>query len=115
MTPVANQLRPAGITVDRNRKTLVIRWNDGHVSEYGLAGLREACPCAECKGGHEKMGILPEIDIFNIPLTPVKSDEVKSAELVGNYALQITWGDGHKYGIYSWDYLRALRPPDHGA
>jgi DUF971 family protein len=27
---------------------------------------------------------------------------------VGNYAVQITWGDAHDTGIYSWEYLRSL-------
>jgi DUF971 family protein len=27
---------------------------------------------------------------------------------VGNYALQLTWGDGHATGIYSFRYLRTL-------
>jgi len=30
------------------------------------------------------------------------------AELVGRYALQIYWNDGHSTGIYSFDYLRSL-------
>jgi DUF971 family protein len=30
------------------------------------------------------------------------------AELVGRYALQIFWNDGHSTGIYSFDYLRSL-------
>ena len=29
---------------------------------------------------------------------------------VGNYALQFEWSDGHKTGIYAFDYLRALCP-----
>jgi DUF971 family protein len=30
--------------------------------------------------------------------------------LVGNYAMQLAWSDGHDTGIYSWDALRALCP-----
>jgi DUF971 family protein len=29
-------------------------------------------------------------------------------ELSGNYALKITWSDGHNTGLYRWDYLRSL-------
>ncbi len=32
------------------------------------------------------------------------------AELVGRYALQIFWSDGHSTGIYSFHYLRELCP-----
>jgi DUF971 family protein len=29
---------------------------------------------------------------------------------VGNYAIQITFNDGHATGIYSFDYLRHICP-----
>jgi hypothetical protein len=32
------------------------------------------------------------------------------AELVGNYAIKITFSDGHDTGIYSWVYLRSIDP-----
>jgi DUF971 family protein len=30
------------------------------------------------------------------------------SEYVGGYAWQPTWGDGHRTGLYSWNYLRKL-------
>ena len=38
---------------------------------------------------------------------PLRPDR---AELVGRYALQIFWNDGHSAGIYAFDYLRSLCP-----
>ena len=32
------------------------------------------------------------------------------AEKVGNYALRLTWSDGHATGIYSWEHLRNICP-----
>lgn len=32
--------------------------------------------------------------------------------LVGNYALQFAWDDGHHTGIYTWEYLKRLCPPE---
>ena len=29
-----------------------------------------------------------------------------SAQAVGRYAIQFEWLDGHRGGIYSWEYLR---------
>ena len=29
-------------------------------------------------------------------------------EIVGGYALQLYWADGHNTGIYSFEYLRGL-------
>lgn len=45
-----------------------------------------------------------------LPLSPVQSGELESLEVVGNYALQLIWADGHSYGIYSWELLRQLCP-----
>ena len=103
--------RPTAITLDRNRKVLSIPWDDGHQSEYPLAGLREACPCVECRGGHENMGQAPDPDVMvSIPLTPAKSSGVVKILPVGNYAIQPEWEDGHHTGIYTWAYLRDLCP-----
>jgi DUF971 family protein len=35
---------------------------------------------------------------------------VVDAQLVGNYALKITWSDQHDTGIYSFQYLREICP-----
>ena len=34
--------------------------------------------------------------------------ELREIEQVGNYALGLTWADGHSSGIYSFRYLRTL-------
>ena len=102
--------RPTAITLDRKRKLLIIPWDDGHRSEYPLAGLREACPCVECRGGHENMGKPPDPDVFNLTLTPAKSYEVTRLMPVVNYALQPEWSDGHHAGLFTWAYLRGLCP-----
>ncbi len=34
--------------------------------------------------------------------------DLNKLELVGNYAMQVRWGDGHDTGIYSWEYLQQL-------
>jgi DUF971 family protein len=34
----------------------------------------------------------------------------KSAQAMGNYALQITFSDGHATGIYSFEHLREICP-----
>jgi ATP-binding protein involved in chromosome partitioning len=31
---------------------------------------------------------------------------------VGNYAITVSWNDGHSTGIYSFEYLRALGERD---
>jgi DUF971 family protein len=100
-------IKPENIKISKSSGTLTVVWQDGIVSEYTLRGLRAACPCAECKGGHQYMGPgSPEM--LDLPLPPSASAELEAAEFVGNYAMQLTWKDGHAFGIYSWDYLREL-------
>lgn len=103
-------LEPVKFAVSRKRGLLLIEWSDGHESELPLAGLRAACPCAECRGGHANMGGPGSPDMLMLPLSPVQSTELQNLEIVGNYALQLVWGDGHAYGIYSWELLRQLCP-----
>lgn len=103
--------RPTAIQLDRKRSLLILPWDDGHHSEYPFAGLREACPCAECRGGHENMGKPADPSVFDlIPLTNAKSYVMTKLVPVGHYALTPEWSDGHSAGIYTWAYLRALCP-----
>src|SRR5262249_8031253 len=107
----AQNPRPTGITLDKPRGLLIITWSDGDECHYPLSNLREACPCVECRGGHENMG--PQGDPDNIlSLTPARSYTIQSLELVGNYALQPTWDDGHHTGLYTWEYLKRLCVPE---
>ncbi len=103
---------PKGITLNKTEGYLEIVWNiDDEVSQYPLPQLREACPCVECRGGHAYM--TPQYDpdnLLTIPLTPARSYGVAALDLVGNYAIQPTWDDGHQTGIYTWEYLYKLRP-----
>lgn len=100
--------RPQDLTVNRQAETLEIVWIDGHHSIYPLAGLRQVCPCVECRGGHEAMSIPVERGALH--LTPAKTWQLADAHLVGHYALAFRWADGHDGGIYTWDFLRALCP-----
>ena len=101
--------KPQSITLNKNEGYLEITWQDNVVCRYPLSHLREACPCAECRGGHEYMG--REHDPEDIlKLTPARSYTVTDLQFVGYYALLPVWDDGHDSGIYTWDYLRRLCP-----
>lgn len=104
--------RPRAIVVDLEKRLIEITWTDDHASLYAFRYLRVACPCAQCK---------PWIHGGPVGETPKEvlqaTDEIRSLEdvrAVGSYALTIRWADGHEYGIYNWEYLRALCPcPEH--
>ena len=82
---------------------LEIRWKDGHVSVFDPRYLRLNCPCAGC------------VDEWSGEVK-VKAEELPSnltasaVTRVGNYALTITWSDGHSSGIYAFDHLREICP-----
>ena len=108
-TPAPAHLRPTNITLNRETGYLIIDWSNGNHCEYPLSELREACPCVECRGGHHNMGI-QHAPANLLTLTPARSYKVESVEIVGNYAMQFFWDDGHHTGIYTWDYLVHLCP-----
>lgn len=104
-----SDLRPTNITLHRENKELLIDWSDGQSCVYPLSHLREACPCVECRGGHHNMGMEHAPENLLI-LKPARSYGVDDVQIIGNYALQFTWDDGHHTGIYTWEYLRHLCP-----
>jgi DUF971 family protein len=103
-------LKPTGITADRQVAEMTVSWSDGHSSSYPFSLLRHACPCAECRGGHDRMGAEPDPGVFFMPQEDKPATRLRKVEAVGTYALTIEWEDGHHYGIYNWHYLRALCP-----
>jgi len=105
------KISPIGIKVYQDQNQFTISWSDGHESAYPFTLLRYACPCAECRG-HENMGPVPDPNVFDIPEETSPRTQLKDVEAVGSYAITIYWDDGHQFGIYNWNYLRALCPCD---
>jgi DUF971 family protein len=83
----------------RGAKTTEIDWADGHKGVYPHVILRGYCPCAGCQG---HTGTIQFVEARGAQL------EIEDIQPVGNYALQLTWFDGHGSGLYSYKYLRAL-------
>jgi len=83
---------------------IAIRWNDGTESFLGQEFLRRACPCAACGGEPDVLGHIVRPQVSYTPA----SFELRGWEFVGGYALQPQWADGHRTGIYSYQYLRRL-------
>lgn len=102
--------RPLGVTANRQTRELTITWEDGHTSVYSFSLLRHACPCAECRGGHENMRSDPDPLVFEMADEDIPATRLRNLEAVGAYAITPEWEDGHRWGIYTWHYLRALCP-----
>jgi len=96
-------MRP--LDVQQIGNEVAIKWDDDAETFIPLEKLRLACPCAGCKGERDVMGNLhkgPEV-----PLGPA-SFQLRRLDLVGSYALQPVWADGHATGLYPFEYLRQL-------
>ena len=83
---------------------LALAWSDGKESYFTLEALRRACPCANCQGEPDALGRVVRPQVQFGP----RAFELVSWEVVGGYALQPRWGDGHSTGLYSFRYLREL-------
>jgi DUF971 family protein len=105
-----DKITPVSITANRHTSELVVVWDDLHHSQHPFKLLRTACPCASCRGGHEKMSSEPDPSIFDSLLQDSPATHSMKVELVGSYGLTIEWKDGHRFGIYNWHYLRLLCP-----
>jgi DUF971 family protein len=46
--------------------------------------------------------------MITLPVLKPGQNELRGIEPVGSYALQLIWGDGHRTGIYTFDYLRQI-------
>ncbi|MFT4175698.1 MAG: DUF971 domain-containing protein [Luteolibacter sp.] len=83
---------------------LALSFSDATELYLQLPLLRRACPCATCQGEPDALGrvVKPKVDYG-----PRAFDLVKFT-VVGGYAIQLFWADGHSNGIYGFDYLKKL-------
>ena len=85
----------------RDARTLSVLWQDGQRSDLDVRDLRLNCHCALCK---EEMSGRALLD----PKSVRADIAPRTIASVGNYAIQITWNDGHSSGIDTFTHLRAL-------
>ena len=98
-------MRPTQIKQNSAKSELSLTWDDGHTSVIPVKLLRDECPCAGCKGE-----VLFGTVYKPAPLAIFQEGmyDLKTMTVVGQYAIQVEWKDGHNTGIYSWEYLREL-------
>jgi DUF971 family protein len=87
--------------LQESEKKIMIVWNDESKSEFDAVQLRRACPCANCVNEWTGEKILEDERVN-------KDLEITDVRLVGRYALNICFSDGHETGIYSFKYLYEL-------
>ena len=85
------------------RSKITFKWSDGHETIYPARQLRLSCRCAACI---EEMSGAPLLD----PASVAENVRAKQIDLVGQYAIQIAWSDGHDSGIFNFRDLRRNCP-----
>jgi DUF971 family protein len=90
---------PIDIRLHQASKLLEIKFDNNTECMLSCEFLRVYSPSAEVRGhgaGQETLQIGKE-DV-----------NISAIEPVGNYAVKLTFTDGHDTGLYSWDYLYYL-------
>ncbi len=91
-------LEPTQI-IEESDGEVSITWSDDSETRYSAPQLRRVCPCATCVNEWTGEKILDERHIAD-DLT------FSSIAIVGRYALNFVFSDGHDTGIFSFKYLR---------
>lgn len=91
--------RPIDIRLHQASKLLEIKFDDNTECMLSCEFLRVYSPSAEVRGHGAGQEVL-QVGKENV--------NIASIEPVGNYAVKLTFTDGHNTGLYSWDYLYDL-------
>ena len=81
--------------------SISIAWSDGREDKFAAAELRRNCPCAGC---------INEWTGEKMLRNEAVSDDIKidRISVVGRYALNFHFSDGHDTGIFSFNFLRGV-------
>ncbi len=87
--------------VEESDSRISISWSDNVESTYTAADLRRSCPCAACIDEWTGEKMLKDDTV---------SEDLKFSQvsIVGRYALNFHFSDGHETGIFSFRFLRDL-------
>lgn len=87
--------------IEESDSAITILWSDERESLYEASDLRRKCPCAGCVNEWTGEQMLK-------PETVPDGLSFKNIGVVGRYALNFNFSDGHETGIYSFKYLREI-------
>lgn len=87
------------IELHQRSRELELRYANGEQFRLSCEYLRVFSPSAEVRG-HGRGQETLQTGKVNVAITAVQP--------VGNYAVQLTFSDGHDTGLFSWNYLYEL-------
>lgn len=96
---MSNKPKPKDIKLHQNSHILEITFNEGSTFNLPTEYLRVNSPSAEVQGHGPGQEVL-QIGKQDVNITKI--------DMVGNYAIQLSFDDNHDTGIYSWDTLYDL-------
>ena len=87
--------------IEESDSEISIVWSDDAETKYNAADLRRNCPCASCVNEWTGEKILRDESV---------PDELHftHTSIVGRYALNFHFSDGHDTGIFTFKFLRGL-------
>ena len=96
MTTESTTLWPEEIRLSKSKDSLFVKFDNGYEVTLSAELLRVESPSAEVQGHG--------VGQKSTPAGKAKVT-ISALEPVGNYAIRISFSDGHDTGLFSWDTL----------
>ena len=96
MTPTPATVWPEEIRLSKAKDSLFVKFDNGYETTLTAELLRVESPSAEVQG-HGSVQKTTPAGKANVTIAAI--------EPVGNYAIRISFSDGHDTGLFSWDIL----------
>ena len=96
MTPTSATVWPEEIRLSKAKDSLFVKFDNGYETMLTAELLRVESPSAEVQGHGSGQKTTPA-GKANVTIAAI--------EPVGNYAIRISFSDGHDTGLFSWDIL----------
>jgi len=84
---------------------IAFKWEDGSEGFITMDRLRALSPSAETRGERDLLGNAISGDQMGTDFSGVT---VIGWTPVGGYAIQFNFSDGHRTGLYTFDYLKEI-------
>ena len=90
---------PTEIKLRKDKRSLLVTFDNGDISDLPAELLRVESPSAEVQGHGPGQ---------KITVTGKQDVKITQVEPVGHYAVRLVFDDGHNTGLYTCDYLHKL-------
>ena len=94
-----NDVRATEIKLRQRSRVLEVSFDDGKRFELPFEFLRVHSPSAEVQGHSPDQRVLV-VDKQNVG--------IREVEPIGQYAVKLSFDDGHDTGLFTWKYLHQL-------